>query len=404
MQTNIPPSRFPAAAGKDRISKLLKLIQRANLSVEELGALKQGIDEMSTEDPWWFDFVGGAVRRAVPGRKYLNEFGTVNAYDIASEKFLVRFEDTGDELKVDLAQLKMWTFSHGRRRRSPGAEEAPLVKNLMDRERTYNGSGKFLVPSADDMLQSCRRRTLRVLDLFAGSESVLEAISTLLAPKRGSQDGFRLYIVSLDIERQQEGKTFRGRHSTKYIQGDIRDWKAHLGQYESGFFDMIWCSPPCEKFSRANQVVTDEELKAAVKQVKHALACIEFYNPCVFYIENPDGRLRLEEVMGKFERYRHQVSYCHYGSGYRKNTDIWTNVMDVNLRTCCAATPCPWKDEGFCHHCWVAQSGDTEEAAGSRREVSYRPPQRLLEVLLAKGLRHVVFKRRIVRLETLKSH
>ena len=283
--------------------------------MDELGALKQSIDEMSTEDAWWFDYVGATVRRSVPGRRYLNEFGTVNSYDHASKKFLVKFEDTGEELKVDLTHIKQWTFSLGRRRRSPGAEEAPR-KNLMDREKTYNGSGKFLVPSADDMLQSCRRRTLRVLDLFAGSESVLEAISTLLAPKRGSQDGFLLEIVSLDIEPQnQDGQRFRGSFSSKYIQGDIRNWRALLRNYGSGFFDMIWCSPPCEKFSRANQVVTDEDLKAAVEQVKCALACIKYYNPCVFYLENPDGRLRLEEVMGKFERYRHRVSYCQYGSG-----------------------------------------------------------------------------------------
>lgn len=288
--------------------------------MDELGALKQSIDEMSTEDGcWWNDYVGGIVRRPFPGRgRYLNEFGTVNEYDHASKKFLVKFEDTGDELQVDHAQLKKWTFSPGRRRRSPGAEEAPLM-NLTDRENMYNGSGKFLVPSADDMYQSCRRRTLRVLDLFAGSESVLESLSNLLTPKRGSQDGYLLEIVSLDIKPQnQDGQRFRGSFSSKYIQGDIRNWRALLKKkykYESGFFDMIWCSPPCEKFSRANQVVTDEELEAAVELVKCALACIKFYKPCVFYIENPDGRLRLEEVMVGFEQYRHRVSYCMYGSG-----------------------------------------------------------------------------------------
>ena len=52
-----------------------------------------------------------------------------------------------------------------------------------------------------------------------------------------------------------------------------------------------------------------------MKLVKYALACIKFYQPCVFFIENPDGRLRLEEVMGEFEQYRHRVSYCLYGSG-----------------------------------------------------------------------------------------
>ena len=285
--------------------------------MDELGALKQSIDEMSTEDGcWWNDYVGGIVRRPFPRRQYLNEFGTVNSYHHASEKFLVKFEDTGDELQVDHKQLKEWTFSHGRRRRSPGAEEAPLM-NLTDREERYNGSWRLLVPSADDMLQSCRRRTLRVLDLFAGSESVLEAISTLLAPNHGSEDGFLLDIVSLDSEPQMDDrKIFRRRFKSKYIRGDIRHWKALLTEdYKSGYFDMIWCSPPCEKFSRANHVVTDEELKAAVKLVKYALACIKFYQPCVFFIENPDGRLRLEEVMGEFEQYRHRVSYCLYGSG-----------------------------------------------------------------------------------------
>lgn len=78
--------------------------------------------------------------------------------------------------------------------------------------------------------------------------------------------------------------------------------------------------------------------------------------------------------------------------------------MNLNLRTCCAATPCVWKDAGFCHHCWVAQGGDTEEAVGSPREELYRPPQRLLEVLLGKGLRRVILKRRIGWLEKVKSH
>eukprot|EP00959_Pyramimonas_sp_CCMP1952_P142216 2976784-Pyramimonas_sp.AAC.1 len=59
-----------------------------------------------------------------------------------------------------------------------------------------------------------------------------------------------------------------------------------------------------------------------------------------------------------------KVSYCHYGTPYRKNTCIWTNAPVSNLLRCTKDTPCAvfctWK-----RHLQTAQAGPSTQAPGS---------------------------------------
>jgi hypothetical protein len=89
--------------------------------------------------------------------------------------------------------------------------------------------------------------------------------------------------------------------------------------------DLILASPPCTYFSTAGNhdawksgtPVTDAA-KNAVGLVYHTLGLINGIDPLYWYLENPRGRLR--NIIGKPEGC---VTYCQYGAGYMKPTDLW---------------------------------------------------------------------------------
>ena len=67
---------------------------------------------------------------------------------------------------------------------------------------------------------------MRLLDLYSGTHSVGKVARAL---------GFE--VVSLDL-------------ADATICCDVRDWD-YASVFPVGYFDVIWCSPPCEYFSHA---------------------------------------------------------------------------------------------------------------------------------------------------------
>jgi hypothetical protein len=206
-------------------------------------------------------------------------------------------------------------------------------------------------------------RPLHVMVLFSGTGSVESAIQTLYPNNR-------VDIVSVDSDP----------NSAATITTDIREFaRNQLFTWETGFFDIIWASPPCTQYSRAKSI-GERDLEGADTLVAATLACLLYLKPRYWFIENPLGMLPTRPLMLPFEPYLHRVSYCHYGEPFRKDTCIWTNAPIVNLRLCRKGTWCLAKrTQGI--HARTAQSGpssgstqqDQVPGSGSAKNVHHIP-------------------------------
>lgn len=155
---------------------------------------------------------------------------------------------------------------------------------------------------------------MNCLDLFSGTGSFKKCMEDL---------GFD--CISLDIDGRAD------------ITCDILEWD--YKQYDKSFFDVIWASPPCEKYSRLQYTwKSKEEVEKgwaeADKLVLKTLEIIRYFTPARWFIENPyTGRLKKQEFMKKQPFYI--VDYCKYADwGYRKRTAIWTNKRRYKGRKC----------------------------------------------------------------------
>ena len=110
---------------------------------------------------------------------------------------------------------------------------------------------------------------MRILELFSGTGSVGEAFTN---------QGWE--VTSLDIV-QNNGST---------ICCDIMLWDFKF--YPRGHFDAIWASPVCTHYSCARtKAYTPRNFEWADGLVLKTLEIIEYFNPPVWYIENPQSRL-----------------------------------------------------------------------------------------------------------------
>lgn len=103
--------------------------------------------------------------------------------------------------------------------------------------------------------------------------------------------------------------------------------------------DVIWASPPCQRFSVASiyrhwidgkpkHEGTWESLMLVAKTISLILAL----KPEYYIIENPRGMLRKQPMM--ISLHRDTVTYCQYGAKTQKPTDLWNN-LNHNFKPMC---------------------------------------------------------------------
>jgi len=158
-------------------------------------------------------------------------------------------------------------------------------------------------------------------EFFAGSRSF---------SKEASKRGFVTYTT--DIE------TFEGIDQIC----DIFNFDIDLALAKTGKPDIIWFSPPCNKFSVARcfdnwlkvgseYIPKSEGAEIALLMMDKVNYIIDKVKPKFFIIENPRGLMRKMEPFKK--HIRQTVWYCRYGDKRAKPTDLWTSFPIV-VKTC----------------------------------------------------------------------
>jgi len=155
--------------------------------------------------------------------------------------------------------------------------------------------------------------------------------------------------------------------------------------------DFVWASPPCTAFSvasmghhwgggaRAYEPKT-ESAKISQELVAHTRKLITELNPSKGWLmENPRGMLRKLPVVAGLPRTT--VTYCQYGDGRMKPTDLWGVVPGWTPRDMC-------KNGMPCHEAAPrgAKTGTQGlKGARERSRVPYALGEELLKVLEEKS-------------------
>ena len=164
---------------------------------------------------------------------------------------------------------------------------------------------------------------INVLELFSGTGSVGKVCDKL---------GWN--SVSVDLIADAD-------HKVDIMEFDYK-------QYPKDYFQVVWASPPCTNYSklqdgwlgrmRKGEIYTREiqekEMNQDDKLVLKALEIIDYFNPDLWFIENPSSsRMKDRSFMKDIPFYL--VDYCMYSDwGYRKRTRIWTNKKEFFPKLC----------------------------------------------------------------------
>lgn len=174
---------------------------------------------------------------------------------------------------------------------------------------------------------------VKILEIFSGTQSI---------SKEFRKAGHETFAVDFDeIFKEPEYE-----NTDLFI--DVLELTADMILKEFGRPDIMWCSPPCTKFSVAaigknwikgtNNPKT-EGAKQAIDIVKHTIHLIDELKPKYWFIENPRGKLRKLDFMQDFDRAT--ITYCQYGDSRMKPTDIWTNHPNPKFKPPCKnGDPC----------------------------------------------------------------
>lgn len=152
---------------------------------------------------------------------------------------------------------------------------------------------------------------MKLLELFKGTGSVSKALS---------KEYPNLKVWSLDIEPKSKAT-----YTTDILSWDYK-------QFVEGEFDYIWASPPCTEYSVC-LTTRARRFDIADPIVLRVLDIIEYLKPKYWFIENPQtGHLKSRPFMTNIPYY--DVSYCMYGNPIRKQTRIWTNLLEFDPLVC----------------------------------------------------------------------
>lgn len=165
-------------------------------------------------------------------------------------------------------------------------------------------------------------KKLKVLELFAGTRSIGKAFE-----ERGHQ------VYSIEWDRQHNNIDW-------YVDMNLVNAQDIIEKF--GQPDIIWASPPCEKFSvaaigkhwiKGTNLPKTEDTKKALELLEHTIKLIKELNPKYFFIENPRGKMRKMDCLQDLPRYT--VTYCQYGDTRMKPTDLWTNHNNPKFKPTC---------------------------------------------------------------------
>ena len=171
---------------------------------------------------------------------------------------------------------------------------------------------------------------MKLLELFAGTGSIGKVAHIL-----------GMEVTSLDKDMQAD------------IRIDIMNWD-YKADFEPNHFDIVWASPPCTEYSKA-QTNGHRDLAGANEVVKRTLEIINYLKPTFWIIENPQTGLLKEQSFMEGIPYN-DVDYCMYGLLYRKRTRLWNNIEDWTPRPLCTKN-CENMSEDRKRHLRRAQRG-----------------------------------------------
>lgn len=162
---------------------------------------------------------------------------------------------------------------------------------------------------------------MKILELFSGTGSIGKAFKEL-----GQE------VFSVDFEQK--------------FNPDLCKDIMEISLDELPKADVIWASPPCQTFSVASlyhhwdQGIPKSNNAIMGRAILYkTLWIIEKLKPTYWFIENPRGMMRKEQLMiylSNIKGSRKTVTYCQYGDKVQKPTDIWTNCNQWIPRPKCA--------------------------------------------------------------------
>jgi len=164
----------------------------------------------------------------------------------------------------------------------------------------------------------------KMLDLFSGAGGASQAME--------EDDNWEVTTVDFDERFEPD------------ICADVLDLTPN---HFDGHYDLVWASPPCNKFSVATiyqnwrkedglLIPQNEETIDKIKLVYKTLEIMGGIDKEWWFLENPRALLR--KIIGEPQG---TVTYCQYGATYMKPTDLWgRHPPSFEYKSCSAGDDC----------------------------------------------------------------